>query len=40
MKVYRNRRRANNEAYKPHVAYTGDLYDTAALEAWVVSRFD
>jgi hypothetical protein len=39
MKVYRNRRRANNESYKPHVAYTGDLYDTSALQAWVLQQF-
>ena len=39
MKVYRGRRRGNNEAYAPHVPYGDDLGDTAALRAWVVRRF-
>lgn len=39
MKVYRNRRRANNEAYPPHVRYEGSLRDTAALRAWILRRF-
>ena len=38
MKVYRNRRRGNNEAYVPAVAYPGNLDDTAALKAWVLGR--
>ncbi|HEX6588352.1 MAG TPA: hypothetical protein VF039_04970 [Longimicrobiales bacterium] len=37
MKVYRNRRRANNEGYTPHVA-RDDIYDTRALEHWILSE--
>jgi hypothetical protein len=36
MKVYRNRRRANNEAYPPHVRYEGSLADDDALRRWVL----
>lgn len=39
MKVYRNRRRGNNEPHPPHVRYAGDLEDTEALRAWVVQRY-
>ena len=38
MKVYRNRRRANNEGYVPHVP-RDDLHDSAALERWFLDRF-
>jgi hypothetical protein len=34
MKVYRNRRRANNEGYAPRVKHD-DLSDSAALAAWI-----
>jgi hypothetical protein len=37
MKVYRNRRRANNEAYVPDVP-RDDLADQAALRAWVLAH--
>ena len=37
MKVYRNRRRANNEGYVPEVA-RDDLYDDAALERWILEN--
>jgi hypothetical protein len=36
IKVYRNRRRGNNEAYAPHVHYRGSLADDAALRRWVL----
>lgn len=39
MKVYRNRRRAGNEAYAPHAPFPGNLRDTAALRAWILARF-
>jgi hypothetical protein len=39
MKVYRNRRRANNEAYAPKVRYAGDLADTAALRRWILANY-
>ncbi|HEV2733385.1 MAG TPA: hypothetical protein VGV85_01055 [Longimicrobiaceae bacterium] len=35
MKVYRNRRRAADQAYAPHVRYGGPLRDTAALRTWI-----
>ncbi|MFP5247202.1 MAG: S41 family peptidase, partial [Thermoanaerobaculia bacterium] len=37
MKVYRNRRRGNNEPYVPHTRYPGDLEDTEALRRWVLA---
>ncbi|HEU4523141.1 MAG TPA: hypothetical protein VFT12_14125 [Thermoanaerobaculia bacterium] len=37
MKVYRNRRRGNNEAYIPHVRYPGRLEDTEALRNWILA---
>jgi hypothetical protein len=39
MKVYRNRRRGNNEGYTPQVLYSTGLRDTAALRTWVLSRY-
>lgn len=39
MKVYRNRRRANNQAYAPQVRYEGRLQDTEALRGWILRRF-
>jgi hypothetical protein len=39
LKVYRNRRRAMNEAYNPHVTYVGSLEDDAAVREWVVKNF-
>jgi Peptidase family S41 len=39
LKVYRNRRRANNEGYAPHIRYEGALNDTAALRAWILERY-
>lgn len=35
MKVYKGRRRANNETVVPHHTFDGDIDDTAALEAWI-----
>ncbi len=35
MKVYRGRRRGNNETVMPHKIFDGDIDDTAALEAWI-----
>jgi hypothetical protein len=37
MKVYRGRARGNNEPVVPHRPYSGDINDTAALEAWVAT---
>ena len=37
MKVYRNRRRANNEGYAPHVPFDA-LHDSGALERWILAR--
>jgi hypothetical protein len=39
MKVYRNRRRANNEAYLPHVRRDA-LRDDAALRAWIIANVE
>jgi hypothetical protein len=39
LKVYRNRRRGNNESYRPHVAYEGSLEDDTALRTWVTKNF-
>jgi hypothetical protein len=36
MKVYRNRRRGNNEAYVPHLRYPASLHDSAALRGWIL----
>ena len=38
MKVYRNRRRAHNEAYTPAVPYEGAIGDTDAVRAWIAQR--
>jgi hypothetical protein len=35
MKVYRGRKRGNNETAKPSATWTGDLSDTEGLEAWI-----
>lgn len=35
MKVYRGRPRGLNEPHRPEHLYSGDMADTAALEAWV-----
>ncbi|HEX7708522.1 MAG TPA: hypothetical protein VF701_18820 [Thermoanaerobaculia bacterium] len=39
MKVYRNRRRGNNEAYVPAVIYNGRLSDTEALRSWIRASY-
>ena len=39
LKVYRNRRRANNEAYPPHVQYEDSLEDDAALRFWILNNY-
>ena len=36
MKVYRGRARGNNETVVPAHVWTGDMSDTAGIEAWVV----
>lgn len=36
MKVYRGRPRGNNETVVPAHAWTGEMSDTAGLEAWVM----
>jgi hypothetical protein len=38
MKVYRNRRRANNEAYAPDVR-RDDLHDDEAVRRWVLAGY-
>jgi hypothetical protein len=38
LKVYRNRRRANNESYRPHHPYEGSLEDDAAIRGWVMNN--
>ena len=35
MKVYRDRRRGNNQPYLPALRWEGDITDTAALQRWV-----
>jgi hypothetical protein len=35
MKVYRGRRRGNNEAYQPELVYRGNLDDDGRLERWL-----
>jgi hypothetical protein len=37
LKVYRNRRRGNNEAYPPHVRYNGSFADEAQLRDFVLN---
>jgi Peptidase family S41 len=39
MKVVRNRKRGNNEAYTPKVEYTGRLADTEALRKWINANY-
>lgn len=38
MKVYRNRKRKNNEAYVPKVTYEGALGDIGALRSWIAAN--
>lgn len=38
VKVYRDRLRGHNEPYVPHVMYEGDINDTAAVEAWLLTK--
>jgi hypothetical protein len=38
MKVYRNRRRAHNEAYEPALRYEGAIENTAAVREWLERR--
>lgn len=38
MKVYRNRPRAHNAAYAPHLPYDGDIRDTKALQSWAMQQ--
>lgn len=37
MKVYRGRMRGNNETWVPAQAWTGELSDTAGIEAWIAA---
>lgn len=39
MKVYRNRRRGNNAAYAPRIAYSGELGDTEKVRAWILQNY-
>ena len=39
LKVYRNRRRAMNEAYRPHAAYEASLEDDKAVREWVMENY-
>ena len=39
MKVFRNRKRGNNEAYTPKVVYAGRLADTGALRSWITANY-
>jgi hypothetical protein len=39
MKVFRNRRRLNNQAYAPRVSYPGELGDTDALRRWILAGY-
>lgn len=39
MKVYRDRKRKNNEAYTPKVVYEGRLADTEALRRWITANY-
>ncbi|HEY0671527.1 MAG TPA: S41 family peptidase [Longimicrobiales bacterium] len=39
MKVYRNRKRAMNEAYKPQVPYAASLEDDQALRDWILENY-
>ncbi|MFC5698725.1 S41 family peptidase [Pseudomonas sp. GCM10022186] len=36
LKVWKNRKRGNNEPYVPQFSFEGDLSDTAAVQAWVL----
>ncbi len=37
MKVFRGRVRGSNEPHVPDHRYTGDMRDTRALEAWLLT---
>jgi len=39
MKVFRDRKRKNNEAYAPKVEYKGKLADTEALRSWIAASY-
>lgn len=39
LKVFRDRKRKNNEAYTPKVAYKGRLADTEALRSWIAANY-
>ena len=39
MKVDRNRKRKNNEAYAPQVIYDGPIGDTEALRKWITANY-
>jgi hypothetical protein len=39
MKVYRNRRRLNNQPYVPRVRYDGALGDTESLRRWILAGY-
>ena len=39
MKVFRGRKRKNNEAYAPKVVYEGRLADTEALRGWIAANY-
>jgi hypothetical protein len=39
MKVFRNRRRLNNQAYAPRVPWTGAMGDTGALRRWIEQNY-
>lgn len=39
MKVYRNRRRGNNEAYTPHFQYDRQLNNTTVVRQWILQNY-
>lgn len=39
MKVYRNRRRGNNQAYTPHVQYDMQLNNTTVVRDWILQNY-
>ncbi|HSR51689.1 MAG TPA: S41 family peptidase [Acidobacteriota bacterium] len=40
LKVYRNRRRGNNQPYVPQLRFEGDLSDTQALQEWLRDKLE
>ena len=40
MKVYRGRARGNNQTVRPDHEWTGEMSDTAGIEAWLVKLHD